>query len=210
MANQRGSQWLPRDMTWVAAPQRLYRLRLEESMLRSTRVRAIVAAGLLALTLPGTTLAAKPVAQFHDHFTDSFSANVCEIDVDITVVVTDNFYLYADDSFKDTSSVRQTFTNPANGKSVLISSAGQVVGTAVIDEDAGTITFITSFLGLPEKIQTSHGRVLLRDAGIISFADTFDLVSGDFLGSEVTMHGPHPEADSDFEAFCEIVGGALS
>jgi hypothetical protein len=179
-------------------------------MLSKNRVRAIVVAGILALALPGTTLAAKPIAQFHDHFTDSFSGNVCGIDVDITLVATDNFYLYADDSFKDTSSFRQTFTNPANGKSVSVSSAGQLTGTAVIDEDAGTITFINSYLGLPEKIQTSHGRVLLRDAGIITFADTFDLVTGNFLGSEVTMHGPHPEADSDFQAFCEVVGGALS
>ena len=179
-------------------------------MLRTTRVRAIVVAGMLALALPGTALAAKPIAQFHDHFTDSFSDNVCGIDVDVVLVVTDNFSLFADDSFKDTSSVRQTFTNPANGKSVSVSSAGQLVGTAVIDEDAGTITFINTYLGLPEKIQTTHGKVLLRDAGIITFMDTFDLVTGDFLGSEVTMHGPHPEADSDFEAFCEVVGGALS
>jgi hypothetical protein len=210
MADHRGSQWLPRDRTRVAAPQRPYRLRLEGSMLRNTRVRAIVAAGMLALALPGTTLAAKPIAQFHDHFTDSFSGNVCGIDVDITLVGTDNFYLYADDSFKDTSSFRQTFTNPANGKSVSVSSAGQLTGTALIDEDAGTITFVDTYLGLPEKIQTTNGKVLLRDAGIITFANTFDLVTGDFLGSEVTMHGPHPEADSDFEAFCEVVGGALS
>jgi hypothetical protein len=179
-------------------------------MLSKNRVRAIVAAGILALALPGTTLAAKPIAQFHDHFTESFSGNVCGIDVDITVVVTDNFYLYADDSFKDTSSVRQTFTNPANGRSVFVSSAGQLTGTALIDEDAGTITFVNTYLGLPEKIQSSQGKVLLRDAGIITFADTFDLVTGAFLGSEITMHGPHPEADSDFEAFCEVVGGALS
>jgi hypothetical protein len=179
-------------------------------MLATARVRAIVAAGILALALPGTTLAAKPIAQFHDHFTESFSGDVCGIDVDVTVVVTDNFYLYADDSFKDTSSVRQTFTNPANGKSVSLSSAGQIVGTAVIDEDAGTITFINTYLGLPEKIQTTNGNVLLRDAGIITFMDTFDLVTGEFLGSEVTMHGPHPEADSDFQAFCEVIGGALS
>jgi hypothetical protein len=179
-------------------------------MLNKNRVRAIVAAAILALALPGTTLAAKPIAQFHDHFTDSFSGNVCEIDVDITLVVTDNFYLFADDSFKDTSSVRQTFTNPANGKSVSVSSAGQITGTALIDEDAGTITFVNSYLGLPEKIQTTHGKVLLRDAGIITFADTFDLATDEFLGSEVTMHGPHPEADSDFAAFCEVVGGALS
>jgi hypothetical protein len=79
-----------------------------------------------------------------------------------------------------------------------------------MDEEAGTITFTTSFKGLPEKIQTAHGRVLLRDAGIITFVDTFDLNTGDFISEEVIVKGPHPEADSDFELFCEVVTGALA
>ena len=83
-------------------------------------------------------------------------------------------------------------------------------GPALIDEQAGTITFVTSYAGLPEKIQTAHGAVLLRDAGIISFADTFDLATGEFLGSEVTIKGPHPEADSDFVLFCEVITAALT
>jgi hypothetical protein len=85
-----------------------------------------------------------------------------------------------------------------------------VTGTAVIDEQAGTITFVTSFVGLPEKIQTAQGAVLLRDAGVITFADTFDLETGEFLGSEVTIKGPHPEADSDFVLFCEVITEALT
>jgi len=155
-------------------------------------------------------LAAKPIAAFHDHFTDSFSGEICGISVDIKLVVTDNFFLYGDDSFKDTSSAMQTFTNPANGKSVVLSSAGNVQGTALIDEQAGTITFVTTYRGLPEKIQTAHGAVLLRDAGVISFADTFDIATGEFLGSEVTVKGPHPEADSGFVLFCEVITGALT
>jgi hypothetical protein len=178
---------------------------------------SIVRRGLsLALALglaliPGTALgASKPVAQFHDHFTDRFSGEVCGIDVDFVVVVTDNFFIYADGSFKDALSVRQTFTNPVNGNSVLLSSAGTVTGTAIIDEAAGTITFVTSFKGLPEKIQTSHGSVLVRDAGVITFRDTFDLETGEFLGTEVTVSGPHPEADSDFTLFCETIVAALT
>jgi hypothetical protein len=180
-------------------------------MSRYTFLRALVVALVTALAMaPGSALGAKPVAQFHDHFTDSFSSEICGIPVDVEIVVTDNFFVYADDSFKDTSSVRQTFTNPANGKSIIVSSAGQVSGQAIVDEEAGTITFLTSFKGLPEKIQTAHGAVLLRDAGIITFADTFDLETGDFLGSEVTVKGPHPEADSDFTLFCEVVTAALA
>jgi hypothetical protein len=114
----------------------------------------------------------------------SFSDEICGIHVDVDLVVTDNFFLYADDSFKDTSSFMATFTNPENAKSVVVSSAGLVSGPApLVDEDAGTITFFTSFKGLPEKIQTANGRVLLRDAGFVTFADTFDLETGEFISS---------------------------
>ncbi|PYV35552.1 MAG: hypothetical protein DMG09_19465 [Acidobacteria bacterium] len=162
--------------------------------------------------MPAGALGAKPVEQFHDHFTDSFSDEICGIPVDIDIVVTDNFFVYADGSFKDTSSFMTTFTNPLNGKSIVISSAGQITGPApLIDEEAGTFTFLTSFIGLPEKIQTAKGPVLLRDAGIITFADTFDLETGEFISSEITVNkGPHPEADSDFTLFCEVISGALT
>jgi hypothetical protein len=64
---------------------------------------------------------------------------------------------------------------------------------------------------LPEKTQTAQGPLLLRDAGIVTFADTFDLVTGEFISSEVIVHkGPHPELDSDFALFCDIVTDALA
>lgn len=180
---------------------------------RSALIRTLLVALVTALVVfPAPALAAKPIAQFHDHFTDSFSDEICGIPVDVDLVVTDNVFLYADDTFKDTSSVKQTFTNPANGKSVVLSVAGQITGPPpVVDEEAGTITFLTSYKGLPEKIQTAHGAVLLRDAGIITFADTFDLETGEFISSETIVNkGPHPEADSDFTLFCEVISGALT
>jgi hypothetical protein len=179
---------------------------------RLTLLRALLVAFITALAvLAPSALGAKPVAQFHDHFTESFSDEICGIPVDITVVLTDNFFLYADGSAKDTSSVRNTFTNPDNGRSVIVSNAGQIRDLApIIDEDAGTITFTTSFKGLPEKIQTTQGSVLLRDAGVITFADTFDLETGHFISSEITVKGPHPEADSDFTLFCDVISEALT
>jgi hypothetical protein len=174
--------------------------------------RALLLASIMALAVvPGTALGAQPT-QFHDHFTDSASGvDICGVTVDVNVVVTDNFFLYADGSAKDTSSVRQTFTNPANGKSVVVSAAGLITFPApIIDEAAGTITFLNSFIGLPEKIQTGQGAVLLRDAGLITFADTFDLTTGDFISEQVIINGPHPEADSGFTLFCQVISGALT
>jgi hypothetical protein len=178
---------------------------------RPTVVRALLVALTVLAVLPASALGAKPVEQFHDHFTESFSDEICGIPVDVDLVVTDNFFLYADDSFKDTSSFMATFTNPVNGKSVVVSSAGLVSGPApIVDEEAGTITFFTTFKGLPERIQTANGPVLLRDAGFVTFADTFDLETGEFISSEITVKGPHPELDSDFTLFCEVISEALT
>jgi hypothetical protein len=179
-------------------------------MSRLSLRQASAAVFAVAVVLPAAALAAQPVERFHDHFAETFSDQVCGIPVDGKAVVTDNFFVYADDSFKDTSSVRVTFTNPENGKSVRVSNAGQIRGTAVIDEDAGTITFVTTYKGLPEKIKTTHGPVLLRDAGLISFVDVIDLETGELISSDVIIKGPHPEAESDFELFCEVVSGALT
>ena len=182
--------------------------------MRVHRMMAVVggAAALMLTAAPaGAAVGAKPIEQFHDHFTESFSDEICGIPVDTVIVVTDNFFVYEGDSFKATSSFRGTSTNPVNGKSVVISSAGQVSGPPpIVDEEAGTITFLVSFKGLPEKIQTANGPVLLRDAGIITFADTFDLETGDFISSEIIVKGPHPEADSDFTLFCEVISEALT
>jgi hypothetical protein len=180
---------------------------------RPTVARAVLVALITALAvLPASAFGAKPVEQFHDHFTDSFSDETCGIPVDVDLMVTDNFVLYADESFKDTSSIKATVTNPLNGKSVVISSAGLVSGPApIVDEEAGTITFFTSFKGLPEKIQTANGPVLLRDAGFVTFADTFDLETGEFISEEITVNnGPHPELDSDFTLFCDVISEALT
>jgi hypothetical protein len=172
--------------------------------------QALAAVFAVAVVLPSAALAAQPVERFHDNFRDTFSDEVCGIPIDGVAVGVDNFFVFADDSFRDTSSIMTTFTNPENGKSVLVSNAGQVTGTAIVDEEAGTITFVTTFKGLPEKIQTAQGPVLLRDAGVITFIDTFDLETEELISSDVVIKGPHPEAESDFEAFCEVVTGALT
>jgi hypothetical protein len=117
-------------------------------MPRNSLVRVVVAALLPVVIAPAVALGAKPLQQFHDHFTDSFASNICGIAVNVNLTVTDNLFVNADGSFKDTSSVRQTFTNPLNGKSVIISVAGQTSGAAaVVNEEANTISFDTTYRG---------------------------------------------------------------
>jgi hypothetical protein len=94
----------------------------------------------------------------------------------------------------------------------VVSAAGPVTGPPpIVDEEAGTITFITSYKGLPQKILTAHGAVLTRDVGLITFAETFDLETGEFISGEtIVSNGPHPGADSDANLFCEAITEALT
>lgn len=141
--------------------------------------------------------------------------NVCGMTVDVAVtgVFTDLVFFDKEGNFvrsTSTSSFKTTVTD-ADGDAVVVQNAGLVQSREIVDEEAGTITFLSTFKGLPEKIQTAHGPLLLRDAGIATFADTFDLFTGEFISSEViTEKGPHPELDSDFELFCDVVMEALA
>src|SRR3954453_11995746 len=178
-----------------------------------TAVRALVATLIATFAvLVGTASAAKSIEQFHDRFTDRYSTELCGIAVDVVAVVTSNYTLYTDESFKNTFSIRNTITNPATGKSVLTSAAGQSSGPPpIIDETARTITFVSTYKGLPERVQTPHGGVLLREAGIITIASTFDLDPGEFISrTHIVTSGPHPDADSDFTLICDVYRKALT
>jgi hypothetical protein len=185
-------------------------------MSRLKFVRALLLTGVVALAIvPAGAIGAKP-ERFHERVIEFFEAdNVCGLTVDTSVsgVFTDLVFFDKDGNFvrfMNLSSFRVTFTD-ADGDSVIVQNANLVQQTEVVDEEAGTITFFATFKGLPEKIQTAQGPVLLRDAGVVTFADTFDLATGEFISSEVTVvKGPHPELDSDFALFCEIVTDALA
>jgi len=73
-----------------------------------------------------------------------------------------------------------------------------------------------SLMGMPERIASSEG-VLLKDVGRIIFETRIDTQgtedpTDDVFVSEriVSVAGPHPEADSDFTLFCEIISAALN
>ena len=127
------------------------------AIMRPIRAATVFAAVVIVLALPGSALAAKPVEQFRDHFTETFENNLCGIDGTSTIVVQNTFTLYSDDSFKSAGSFRETFT-ALNGKSVKISSAGTTSGPApVIDEEAGTITFINRSRACRRRSRPSTG-----------------------------------------------------
>lgn len=102
-----------------------------------------------------------------------------------------------------------------NGKSVTFFSAGvaaRQTSAPIIDEEAGTITFVTTVIGLPEKLSITNGPTLSRDAGTVTFVDVFEYTGdpenpvGDFISTDlVGLHGPHPDLLSDFEVLCDVL-----
>jgi hypothetical protein len=163
--------------------------------------------------MPAAALAAPPG---HEHFRDAgtdvdpdFCGTGQTINVSFDVRV--NIWLSpegAEELVRTTFSGKIVFTNPDTGDSVTVSSAGQTTEVLISGDPEGVHTVLATTKGLPEKVQTTDGPVLLRDAGLIAFLVTFD--GDEFISQEtVLVKGPHPDAESDFELFCEVTTEAL-
>ena len=163
--------------------------------------------------MPAAALAAPPG---HEHFRDvgtDVDPDFCgtgqaiEISFDVRV----NVWVSpegAEELVRTTFSGTNVFTNPDTGDSVTASFAGQTTEVTVSGDPDGLHTVLATTKGLPRKIQTTNGPVLTRDAGLIAFLRTFD--GEEFISQEtVLVKGPHPEAESDFELFCEVTVPAL-
>lgn len=100
------------------------------------------------------------------------------------------------------------FTNPRNGSKVFEHFANTFSDTIVSGVEEGLHVHEFSYKGLPELLRTARGAVLLRDAGYLVFRDTFD--GDEFVSGEIVLNrGPHPDAESDFALFCEVMTSAL-
>jgi hypothetical protein len=166
----------------------------------------------LAMALVASSATAAPLTdRFHETFSDTFADNICGIDGTSVVNGMDNVQILADGTFKDEARFTQVFTSTATGKSVEIFVANQFTSKGPIDNGDGTLTVINTFKGLPEKLKLPNGRILSRDAGNVTFIITLDAATGDFISQTVTgQKGPHPDLDSGFTAFCDVIVPALS
>lgn len=177
---------------------------------RSTMLCALLAALVAACAaLPNVAHATGPYFHAHGAGTDTFSDVVCGIAVGGRTDSVFNIFADAEQNFAISDTFTTRLANPATGKSVVISMAGHGVGPApVIDEQAGTVTFVSSYRGLYEKIQTAGGAVMLADAGILGYEQVFDLHTGELLSMRVVIDkGPH--SDVDGARFCDVVTPAL-
>src|SRR6266849_8806132 len=167
---------------------------------------ALAAALLMALTASSAG-AAPIVDRGHSSGSDSFADNICGIDGTSVQRFVDDFQVFANNTFKDQFRGDTVFTSTASGKSVEIFAAQQASGpTDPIDNGDGTITFITTFKGLPELLRIPNGPLLSRDAGNVTLYQTFNATTGDFISTTFSGEkGPHPDPASDFALFCDAI-----
>lgn len=94
---------------------------------------ALVLAVAAALTIAASSgaFAAAPLVNEHNQFTETFPDELCDMPRITTVSAVDNFKLYADGTFLDTSRFQVVFTAADSGKSIMISSAGQAAGLTI-------------------------------------------------------------------------------
>jgi hypothetical protein len=185
----------------------------KRGFMKHLRLLLLLPFTLVLALMPAAASAAPPeVNHFRDVGTDT-DPDFCGTGqaVDIAYDVRFNEWISAngpEDLVRTTRLGKITFTNPDTGLSVLLSFAGQTTDTTISGDPEGLHTILTTTKGLPERIQTVNGPVLLRDAGLIVFAVTFE--GDEFISQEtVLIKGPHPEAESDFALFCEVMTEAL-
>jgi hypothetical protein len=152
-----------------------------------------------------------------EHFSDTFPDNVCGFSGTAAVHGTSVFRDTGDGTYFMSGNFFGVFTAD-NGKSATVSWAGPQKQTSppVIDEQAGTVTIMTTYGGLFRKLSITRGPTLIRDAGPVTLVDVYAYTGdpndpvGDFISETVSgLHGPHPDLLSGFSAFCDVLGPYL-
>ena len=95
---------------------------------------------------------------------------------------------------------------------MLIFFAAQQVNAAPIDNGDGTVTFVTTFKGLPEMVELPE-RPRPLTGTLASSASTTPSMRRPATSSgrrSRPSNGPHPDADSGFTLFCDVIVPALS
>ena len=91
---------------------------------------------------------------------------------------------------KVTISSKTTLTNPASGAAVIDSVAGQFTNAIISGQESGPHTHQGTVHGLPEKLQSANGGLLVRDAGTLTYRISFD-ENDEVTGVEIVKDAGH-------------------
>jgi hypothetical protein len=181
---------------------------------RGGRVRRLAFLACVTVLVLGVGTVRAAAAQ-GEHFVDVGSETDLDfcgtgVAIDMSWNIRVNVWLLpgSEEFSRITQSGKVSFMNPLTGRTVELMFAGLTENVIMSGDPEGVHTHVFTTKGLPEKIKLPGGQVLLRDAGLIVETITFD-ENGDVLDYSATWNGPHPEAESDFQAFCEVTTTAL-
>jgi hypothetical protein len=169
-----------------------------------------VATGVLLAVMASGSAAAPIASHFHDSFSNSNpSDNVCGIDGSSVSRGVIDGQAYADGTGQVEVTFDYVFTSAGSGKSIEIFGASDQSGTAT-DNGDGTITFVSTFKGLPQKLKIAKGPLLTRDAGYVTITQTYDEATGNLISEVISPdNGPHPSL-ADPALFCDVLVPALT
>jgi len=149
-----------------------------------------------------------------EHFSATFPDDVCGFSGTTAVRRTTVFRDTGNGTYFRNLAFFAVFTAD-NGKSATLSFHGPEKQTSspVIDEKAGTVTIMTTFGGVFEKLSITRGPTLTRDAGIVTLVDVFEYTRdpSDPVGDPISegtvsgLHGPHPDLLSGGSLFCDVL-----
>jgi hypothetical protein len=186
-------------------------MRREKQMRRLTLLIGMVVTALALGGAPAAVAANPDVNHFTDvdSFTDEDFCGTGEA-VEISVSVRGTEFLAPNQpvDYRNVTQGTVTFTNPENGATVTNQFAGPFSDVTISGDPAGIHTHEFTVMGLPEMFRAEHGGVLTLDAGLIVFRQVFN--GDEFVSGEIVINrGPHPQAESDFTLFCEVMTEAL-
>jgi hypothetical protein len=180
---------------------------------RSWARRSGVAVSVALVALAGASAALGADQQVnHERIVESFvEPDFCGTGQDINIAVdirlTQWFAPHRAD-YKETATGKATFTNPSTGDVVLNRFAGQTSVVNVSGDPEGDHVQDVTVKGVPELIKPLRGGVLSRDAGQVVLRQTIE--GGEVVDNEILVNkGPHPDLESDFELFCQVMTPAL-
>jgi hypothetical protein len=172
----------------------------------------LVIATVLACVAAATGLAAGSTEV--KQFSDTFPANVCGFSGTLAVHGTSVFRDTGNGTFFSSGTFFGVFTADS-GKSATLSFAGPGKQTSppVIDEQAKTVTIMTTYGGLFQKLSITGGPTLTRNAGPVTYVEVSEYTGdpndpvGDFISLTWSgIHGPHPDLLS---GYCDVLASYL-